>query len=91
MKVRARILVSGIVQGVFFRSQTRQEARSYNVTGWIGNRSDGKVEAVFEGEEISVRKLVEFCRSGSPGARVDKIEVILDTYTGEFADFRIVW
>lgn len=91
MKVRAHVFVSGRVQGVFFRSETRRKARRYNVTGWVRNLYDGRVEAVFEGEKEDVEKLVEFCRRGPSGARVTKIEIIPETYTGEFENFRIVW
>lgn len=91
MKVRAHVFVSGRVQGVFFRSETRREARRYNVTGWVRNLLDGRVEAVFEGEKKSVEKMIEFCKSGPSGARVARTEVVWATYTGEFGDFRITW
>lgn len=91
MKVRAHVFISGRVQGVFFRSETRRKARRYNVTGWVRNLFDGRVEAVFEGEKENVEKLIEFCKRGPPGARVTKTEVFLEAYTGEFGDFRIVW
>ena len=91
MKVRVHMFVSGRVQGVFFRSETRQKARIHNVTGWIRNLPDGRVEVVFEGEDESVKKLIEFCKRGSPGARVTKTEIALETYIGEFRDFGIKW
>jgi len=91
MKVRAHVFVWGRVQGVFFRSETRREARRYNVTGWARNLSDGRVEAVFEGKKESVENLIAFCKKGPPGARVTKTKVAIETYTGEFGDFRIVW
>lgn len=91
MKVRAHIFVSGRVQGVFFRSETRREARRYAVTGWARNLSDGRVEAVFEGEKKDVERLIEFCRNGPPGAVVTKVEMTLEPYTGEFRDFRVEW
>ena len=59
MKVRAHIFVSGRVQGVFFRVETRNEATKRSVSGWVRNTSDGKVEAVFEGERENVEKMVE--------------------------------
>lgn len=89
MKVRARILVSGRVQGVFFRSETQYEANRRNVAGWVRNTSDGKVEAVLEGEKEDVEKLIAFCRKGPPGARVTKVDVQWGDYTGEFKDFKI--
>ncbi len=91
MTVRAHVFVSGRVQGVFFRSETSREARRYNVTGLIRNLSDGRVEAIFEGEKENVEKLIEFCKRGPHAARVTKVKVILETYTGEFSDFRITW
>ena len=89
MKVRAHVFVSGRVQGVFFRSETRYEAEKRSVKGWVRNLPDGRLEAVFEGEEESVKELIEFCKRGSPGARVTGIDVIWENYTGEFKDFEI--
>ena len=89
MKVRAHIFVSGRVHGVFFRMETRDEATKRNVTGWVRNTSDGRVEAIFEGEKEDVEKMVEFCKSGPPGARVTKTDVKWKEYTGEFQSFKI--
>lgn len=89
LKVRAHVVVSGMVQGVFFRSETQDEARIQNVTGWVRNLPDGRVEAVFEGEKDRVDTLIELCRRGPPGARVANVEVAWESYTGEFRDFRI--
>jgi acylphosphatase len=89
LKVRAHVYVSGRVQGVFFRSETQDEALRHNVTGWVRNLPDGRVEAVFEGEKEAVEKLIEFCKRGPPGARVTKVEVAWEPYTGEFKDFKI--
>ena len=89
MKVRAHIHVSGQVQGVFFRSETQDEAVRYGLTGWVRNLPDGRVEAVFEGEKDRIDRLIEFCRRGPPGARVTRVEVVWENYTGEFRDFRI--
>lgn len=89
MKVRAHVLVSGSVQGVFFRTETQYEARRRDVVGWVRNTSDGKVEAVFEGEKEAVEALIEFCRRGPPAARVTKVDVQWEDYAGEFGGFRI--
>jgi acylphosphatase len=89
MKVGAHILVSGRVQGVFFRVETRDEATKRNVTGWVRNTSGGRVEAVFEGEREAVEKVIEFCKTGPPAARVTKTDVQWREYTGEFEGFRI--
>ena len=72
---RRRVVVQGHVQGVFFRETTRRRALSAGVAGWVRNRPDGTVEAVFEGDEEAVGRLVEFCRRGPRGAHVDRVEV----------------
>jgi acylphosphatase len=72
--VRRRVVVHGNVQGVFFRDSARREAKARGVAGWITNRPDGAVEAVFEGDSDSVAALVDFCRRGPRGADVDSID-----------------
>jgi acylphosphatase len=89
MKVRAHVVVSGRVQGVFFRSETKDEAEKHGVSGWVRNLSGGKVEAVFEGEQGNVGELIEFCKRGPPGARVTDVDVTWESYTGEFRYFEI--
>jgi acylphosphatase len=89
MEARAHVFISGRVQGVFFRSQTRHEAKKYSVNGWVCNLPDDRVEAVFEGEEENVRRLVEFCRRGPAAAGVARAEVTWERYSGEFRDFEI--
>jgi acylphosphatase len=74
--IRRRVVVHGLVQGVFFRDSTRQRARQHGVAGWVRNTWDGTVEAVFEGDADAVERLVAFCREGPRGARVDTIEVV---------------
>ena len=87
MKVRAHLLVSGRVQGVFFRQSTLVEAQNLGVNGWVRNLMDGRVEAVFEGEEHSVKTLVNYCRQGPPAARVNNLEVSYGPFKGEFLNF----
>ena len=89
MKIRAHVFVRGRVQGVFYRSEARYEARKHHVNGWIRNLPDDRVEAVFEGEEQDVKQLVEFCKHGPPTARVAAIEVSWEPCTGEFDSFEI--
>jgi acylphosphatase len=72
---RAHVRVQGSVQGVFFRVETRDRARSLGVSGWVRNLQDGAVEAVFEGPEDGVESMVEWCRRGPAGARVEAIDV----------------
>ena len=83
--------MSGRVQGVFFRSETRYGAKRRNVAGWVRNTSDRRVEAVFEGEKEDVEKVIDFCRRGPSGARVTKVDVKWEDYTGEFRDFKILY
>jgi acylphosphatase len=84
---RAHVLVSGVVQGVLFRATTRDRAQQLGVSGFVRNTPDGRVEAVFEGEKENVEKMVEFCKSGPPGARVDHAEVAWEDCRGEFEEF----
>ena len=72
--VRRRVVVRGYVQGVFFRDTTRREASRRGVAGWVRNRPDGAVEAVFEGAPDAVQAMVAFCESGPRGADVDRVE-----------------
>lgn len=73
--VRRRVLVSGLVQGVFFRDSCRREADSHGVAGWARNRSDGTVEVAFEGPPDEVEAMVAWARRGPPHARVEHVEV----------------
>ena len=89
VKARAHVFVNGRVQGVFFRSQTKHNADRHNVTGWVRNLPDGRLEAVFEGEKEAVQTLIDFCKHGPSGARVTNVELTWETYTGEFDRFKI--
>jgi len=89
-RTRAHVFVSGTVQGVYFRATTRDTARDHGVDGWVRNRDDGRVEAVFEGPEQSVETMVEFCHEGSSAARVDDVEVSYESPEGE-QGFRVRW
>jgi acylphosphatase len=73
--IRRRVVAHGRVQGVFFRDSIRQRASSRRVAGWVANRSDGSVEAVFEGDSDSVESLVEYSREGPRSAEVEDLEV----------------
>ena len=87
VKVRVHVFVSGRVQGVFFRQSTQLTAQGLDVKGWVRNLPDGRVEAVFEGEEPAVKTVVDYCRHGPSAARVDDIEVRNENYVGEFSGF----
>lgn len=80
--VARRVLVDGRVQGVFFRETCRREAGAHGVAGWVRNRADGRVEAVFEGTPEAVEAMIAWCRSGPPQAHVDAIEVNEEPSTG---------
>ena len=86
---RVHVFVSGDVQGVFFRSNTRRQAEVLGVKGWVMNLLDGRVEAVFEGEDGKVDSLVEWCRKGPAVCRVDDVEVVEERFSNEFSDFKI--
>jgi len=90
MKARARILVSGRVQGVFFRDHTRIWAGSLGVTGWVRNLRDGRVEVLGEGEREKIEELIARLKEGPPLAQVETVDVAWEDFHGEFRDFRIV-
>jgi len=89
MKTNVNVLISGRVQGVWFRSSTKQKAEQLGVTGWVRNTKDGRVEAIFEGEENSVKSLIEWCHHGPPLAKIEKVEVNNQSPTNGFDDFSI--
>jgi len=89
MKIRIHAFISGIVQGVFFRSETRRIAKNLDIKGWIKNLPDGRVEVVIEGEKDKIDKLIEFLKQGPPAASVNKVDVKTENYKGEFEDFTI--
>ena len=91
MKVRAHVLISGRVQGVFFRYETKCLAVKLGVAGWVRNLPDGRVEAVFEGEKEDVERMIEFCHRGPPGAIVREVEVSWEEPTGRLQGFRILY
>ena len=89
MTIRRRVVVHGLVQGVFFRDSCRREARTLQATGWIRNNDDGTVEAVFEGDPDAVANLVEWAHAGPPGAQVSRVEMVEEQPEG-LSDFRVV-
>jgi acylphosphatase len=87
--VRRRVVVRGRVQGVFFRDECRQQARLLGVTGWVRNRGDGwSVEAIFEGPEEAVQRLIAWCHHGTPRAVVEAVDVTDEPPEGE-TSFRV--
>ena len=85
---RRRVVIHGFVQGVGFRFAVERAAQSRGVAGWVQNRPDGTVEAVFEGELQDVEALVDFCREGPRGAGVDRVDVAAESPEG-LAGFRV--
>ncbi len=84
---RVHVFVSGKVQGVFFRSSTKDKAQELGLSGWVRNLADGRVEALFEGKKEVVEKMIEWCKNGPEFARVTGVEVIAEDYKGEFNGF----
>jgi acylphosphatase len=74
--IRRRVLVSGLVQGVWFRDSCREEARRHGVAGWVRNLRDGRVEAVFEGDPDAVNTLCNWCQVGPPRAQVTGVDIV---------------
>ncbi|HID04426.1 MAG TPA: acylphosphatase [Candidatus Caldiarchaeum subterraneum] len=89
MNVRAHLMISGRVQGVFFRAYMREEAERLGLKGWVRNLPDGRVEAVVEGPEEEVKKLISWAHRGPPAAKVEKVEVMWERPTGGFRGFTI--
>ena len=85
----AHLLVSGRVQGVFYRASTREVALRHHLTGWVRNLSDGRVEALLEGEKGNIEKVIEWCRSGPPAAAPTNLEINWLNYSGSFSDFNM--
>ena len=90
-QVRRRVLISGRVQGVFFRDSMATVAEREGVSGWVCNLPDRRVEAVIEGEVSAVERVIEWSQQGPPAARVDQVEVTEENFLGEFQGFGIVY
>lgn len=89
MRILCHLFVSGYVQGVFFRSTTRDIAKSLSLSGWVRNLADGRVEIMAEGEEEDVKRLIEWAKKGPPGARVLDVKVEYKEPQGAFEGFEI--
>jgi len=88
---RARVFVTGRVQGVCFRDSTRRQARSLGLSGWVKNLDDGRVELLAEGPEADVNALIKWCHGGPPIAKVDGVEVHWESEAEGLGEFRITW
>jgi acylphosphatase len=90
-KQRIRIFVTGKVQGVFFRQALKVMAKKNDVFGWVKNLKDGRVEAVLEGDEEKVIRLVEWSHGGPANARVEDVEIRNEKFIGEFSKFDVLY
>ncbi len=88
-KTRVHVYVYGRVQGVYYRQSAVEKALELDLKGWVRNLENGGVEIVFEGDEISVAKMIKWCEEGSPMARVTRIEIGKQQYLDSFDDFII--
>jgi acylphosphatase len=91
MKTRVHVILSGRVQGVWFRASTKDKAIQLGLKGWVKNTSDGKVEAVFEGEERKVNEMISWCKVGPSLAKVTDVKVKTEEFTEEFEDFNVIY
>jgi len=91
MAQRIRLFVTGKVQGVFFRQALKVKAKENNVFGWVKNLKDGRVEAVLEGGDLDVSKVIEWAHAGPANARVEDVEIRNEDHTGEFTKFDVLY
>ena len=89
-RVRVRLRVSGLVQGVFYRQSTVEMAGPLGLTGWVRNLADGSVEALFEGERDVLGQALAWCRRGPPAARVEGVEAAWEAPTGAGGGFAVL-
>ena len=89
MKSKVHVIISGRVQGVWFRASTKSKAEQFGITGWVRNTSDGNVEAVFEGDEKIIEEILEWCNHGPPLAKVDNVEIKKQPSSNDFDQFFI--
>jgi len=87
---KIHLLISGNVQGVFYRMNAKNKADELSLTGWVRNTSDGKVEVLAEGKERDLKEFIKWCYNGSEGAKVDKVEVEWSDYENKFDKFKIL-
>jgi len=88
---RFKIRIYGLVQGVFFRVNTKKVAEELGLNGWIKNKEDGSVEVLVEGEESKIQELLKWCKKGSSASIVEKIEIKREKFNGEFKSFEILY
>lgn len=91
MVIRAHVFISGRVQGVFYRASTKNMAEQLGLKGWVKNTSDGRVEALFEGDETAVKDMISWCHKGPRSAEVSDVTVDYTKFLGEFEEFCITY
>ena len=89
MKIQTHVIISGKVQGVWFRLNTKNKAEQLNLNGWVRNTNDGKVEAVFEGEERDINEMIKWCYEGPPLANVKNVNIETKSPSNCFDKFEI--
>ena len=88
---RVHVFITGRVQGVFFRAETKKQASGLGLAGWVKNLDDNRVEAVFEGRESDIEKMLDWCRKGPSLAHVRGVKTVEEPLTGRLEDFKIVY
>ena len=91
MKTTVHVIISGKVQGVWYRASTKQMAEQIGITGWVRNTSEGDVEAMFIGEENLVNKMIKWCNQGPPLAQVDTVTINKIETKKDFDSFKIIY
>ena len=91
MKQRIHIFVTGKVQGVFFRQTLKVMAKKNDVFGWVRNLKDGRVEAILEGDDVNVNRIIEWAHAGPANARVEDVEIQNESHVGEFSKFDVLY
>ena len=90
-RIRVHVFISGYVQGVMFRYATQREALKLNLSGWIKNISDGRIEAIFEGNEAKVQRMIDFCHKGPPSAKVTNVKIMYEDPLHRNKSFKILY
>jgi acylphosphatase len=91
MEIKIKVIISGRVQGVFFRLNTKKKADELELSGWVKNTKDGKVEAIFEGDERYIYKMIEWCSKGPSNSKVTKVDIFKKKYVKEYDNFSIIY
>lgn len=88
-EARAHVIFQGRVQGVFFRANTEKKAQELGLAGWVRNLPDGSVESVFEGPRETIVRIIDWCRTSQPYAKVTEAAIDWEDFKGEFSSFEV--